>query len=88
VVRQGIGNMRVVVPWDADVDLSATVGAGQVELREDGDTGLPHSRNLAQGLELSVQRVLTSPWTDDGAPLRLDLGMGAGQVTILREAPP
>lgn len=88
VVRQGIGSMRVVVPWDADVDLSATVGAGQVALREDGDTGLPHSRNLAQGLELSVQRVLTSPWTDDGAPLRLDLGMGAGQVTILREAPP
>ena len=88
VVRQGLGSMRVIVPWDADVDLSATVGAGQVELREEGDPVLRRSRSLAQGLDLSVERALTSPWTDDGTPLTLDLGMGAGQITIVREAPP
>jgi phage shock protein PspC (stress-responsive transcriptional regulator) len=87
-VQQGLGSMRVIVPWNADVDLSATVGAGQVELREEGDVALRRTRSLAQGLDLSVERELMSPWTEDGTPLTLDLGMGAGQITIVRQAPP
>ncbi len=32
--EQGAGQLTVVVPWDADVDLTATVGVGQVEVYE------------------------------------------------------
>ncbi|HKJ57313.1 MAG TPA: PspC domain-containing protein [Nitriliruptoraceae bacterium] len=34
---QGAGQLTVVVPWDADVELTATVGVGQVEVWEVSD---------------------------------------------------
>lgn len=142
---QGAGGLTVIVPWDADVDLSATVGAGRVHAmeidgayfvsEESGDatdswpsewdpddvdlrdfefwlnSGKPidmefsvhsevsdeaigfgyaswNNRTFARGLNLSVDRELTSPWINDGPPLELELGMGAGSILITRGAPP
>lgn len=151
---QGAGQLSVIVPWDADVDLTATVGVGQVEVWEvhdvewateevtefgvqdaddastwpqewdrdtariqnsqapsfswgpmppsmsfdvvDDETGEPlgvgfvslDQRSVAQGADLGVESLdLPSP-SSGGETLELHLGMGAGEIRVMRGAPP
>lgn len=90
-VEFGAGDLTVVVPWDADVDLHVAVGAGVLEIEE----ALPLSSSTRGGLEwtriagvVRADQVHPSPWLEDADVLDLNVTLGAGGVAIRRGWPP
>lgn len=71
----GMGELEVVVPQDATVEVSATAGAGEVTTpgdREAGESGI------------RVDKQFTLEGTPGGPRLELDLSMGLGSVEVSR----
>jgi phage shock protein PspC (stress-responsive transcriptional regulator) len=76
-VDQGVGELRIIVPPDVDVDVNADVGIGEIRTF-DGTSG-----------GLGQERRVTDLGTDGrgGGDLRLDLELGIGSIEVRREAP-
>jgi hypothetical protein len=72
----GMGELRVVVPRDAAVEVQARVGAGEVV-----SPGGPDANESGVGLDESF----TLPGGRDGPRLQLELSMGAGSVEVVRD---
>ncbi len=76
----GLGQLRVLVPDDVVVDLTATVDAGQIDL--------PGQAPL-KGENLSVDTTVPQATPAEDAPayiVTLDAAIGAGNLEVLREA--
>ena len=69
--RLGIGNLRVVVPADATVDIKGSVGAGEIQLLDEEDSGISVHDNV-------VDR------TGSGRVLVLKARTGIGRVEVDR----
>jgi hypothetical protein len=71
-----VGQLVVIVPQDATVDMTATVGAGEVDLlgRTDSGVQFTSAANSPAGV---------SP----GGTLTLALSVGCGQITVQTSAP-
>jgi hypothetical protein len=72
----GMGELRVVVPRDAAVEVQARVGAGEIV-----SPGGPDANESGVGLDESF----TLPGGRDGPRLQLELSMGAGSVEVVRD---
>lgn len=86
-VEFGAGVLEVVVPWDADVDVSADVGVGALRVEDRGLGGRHHGSEFFTAGVLRLDEQFASPWTDEGQTLDLDVRLGAGVVVIEREPP-
>ncbi len=71
-VQLGAGTLEVVVPADVTVEVTAEAAAGQVDLLGETSDGL------------GVSRETSSPGEDDAGTLRLDVGVGLGEVEVDR----
>lgn len=71
--RIGFGAIEVLVPADAQVELDARAGAGEIDVLDD-------QRAVEGGIGLQRERVLEG----SGPTLRLDLEVGLGEIVIRR----
>lgn len=82
------GQVQVIVPEDAQVELRAGLGVGAVVVVDDAsldDEGVPivEREQLASGDRLEVDRTL-SPDGPVGNVVVLDVGIGAGELEVFR----
>lgn len=73
VASVGVGDIRVILPQDAIVDITSSVEAGRLSLFDSQQTGMS-----------LTQRVIGNG-TGTGATLNLTLDVGIGDVTIYRQ---
>jgi phage shock protein PspC (stress-responsive transcriptional regulator) len=76
-VEMGAGQLKVLLPPDVDARLSASVGAGQVDLLGHRDNGLAVDRTVGDD----------GPDGPGGGSLQLTATIGTGDVEVERAAP-
>jgi predicted membrane protein len=74
-ISNGVGDLQVLVPADADVTVNASSGVGNLEVLGQSRDGADLQLSVT---DLGVDRVAS------GRPLVLDIDMGAGNVEVQR----